>query len=84
MIWNIAVDCEWDEWQIGECSKSCGIGIRTDVRKIKTNSSNGGKDCQGLSIIEDNCNVEECPGTLLDIMYIQMRNLDNLSCLSWF
>ena len=59
----ILVDCEWDEWEVGDCSKSCGVGSRVNVRTVKVNSSNGGKDCQGLSNIQENCNIFECPGT---------------------
>ena len=66
---QIIVDCEWDEWEIGECSKSCGIGARIDIRKVKTNSSNGGKECIGLSRIEENCNIQDCPGILKNTYY---------------
>ena len=27
-----AIDCEWNDWQIGECSKTCGGGSRTNSR----------------------------------------------------
>ena len=58
-----AVDCEWSDWSFGECSKSCGVGTRMDYRFVRVNASNGGKDCQGLSNIQENCNIQECPGS---------------------
>ena len=57
-----AVNCEWNEWIIGECSKSCGEGIRTNTRSIKTGAEHGGKDCDGPTSIEERCNKGECPG----------------------
>merc|ERR1719322_972054 len=55
------VHCEWDEWNVGECSKSCGGGIRTNYREPSIDAKHGGEDCSGSSIVEESCNVQECP-----------------------
>ena len=60
---NGTVDCEWDEWEVGECSKSCGGGTRTNSRKPSIDAEHGGEDCSGSSIVSESCNVQECPGT---------------------
>ena len=59
------VDCEWDEWQIGECSEECGGGIRINTRSPKVESAHGGEGCAGSSSITESCNVQECPGICL-------------------
>ena len=56
------VDCEWDEWRIGECSKTCGGGERINIRNKKIEAINGGKECSGTSNLTDSCNKIECPG----------------------
>ena len=59
------VHCEWDEWKLGECSKTCGGGERTKTRREKVSSAHGGNECEGLTSITESCNVEECPGKKL-------------------
>ena len=39
----ILVNCEWDEWNEGECSKQCGGGKRTNTRAPRVNAAYGGK-----------------------------------------
>ena len=56
------VDCEWDEWTNGTCSKSCGGGLMTRTRKPKRDAAHGGKNCTGDPRIHESCNVQECPG----------------------
>ena len=56
------VDCEWDDWQIGECSKECAGGVRTNTRAKKVEADHGGEECQGVSSKTESCNVHECPG----------------------
>ena len=56
------VDCEWEEWRIGECSKTCGGGERINIRNKKIDATNGGKECSGNSTVTDSCNKIECPG----------------------
>ena len=56
------VHCEWNEWIIGECSKSCGGGTRVNERTEKVTAQHGGDKCPGPTSIEESCNVQECPG----------------------
>ena len=56
------MDCEWAEWEIGECNEDCGGGTRTNVRTPKVKAANGGTECQGSSNITESCNIQECPG----------------------
>ena len=55
------VDCEWNDWQHGACSKPCGGGTRINTRTKKREEENGGT-CEGASKIEEDCNTEACPG----------------------
>jgi hypothetical protein len=61
---NTLVDCEWNEWKIGECSQTCGGGERTNTRDKKIREAHGGKECSGSSTITETCNVNDCPGKL--------------------
>ena len=54
------VDCQWNDWQIGKCSKSCGGGTRTKTRTKKTESSDGGI-CEGEATMQEACNTQQCP-----------------------
>ena len=56
------VDCEWNDWTNGACSKSCGGGIRTNVRTERVSKAHGGKPCEGAASVEENCNAQGCPG----------------------
>ena len=60
---HISVDCEWDDWQIGECDEPCGGGFRTKTRVPKVDEKHGGNVCIGHSKINESCNIQECPGT---------------------
>lgn len=60
---SIIVDCEWDEWKIGECSLTCGGGIQIKSRRFKIVAANGGNECEGSSNYTQDCNLQECPGT---------------------
>merc|ERR1711981_622977 len=55
------VHCEWNDWTIGECSRSCGGGERTNTRDKKVSAEHGGDECEGLASITESCNVQECP-----------------------
>ena len=56
------VDCKWNDWIIGGCTKSCGGGIRTNTRTKNATSAHGGKECDGVSFAEERCNEQNCPG----------------------
>ena len=66
-IFQIPVHCEWSEWEIGECSKSCGGGLRINTRMMKVESKHGGEECAGSSTIAESCNLQECPGKIFCI-----------------
>ena len=59
------VDCEWDDWAVGACSKSCGGGTRTNERSPKIEADFGGSNCTGASNITEDCNIIPCPGNFL-------------------
>jgi len=59
---QIDVDCVWGEWKKGECSKSCGLGLRKDVRKKLVVEEHGGT-CEGKSSREKNCQLKPCTRT---------------------
>ena len=57
------VNCQWTGWTIGECSRTCGSGIRTKTREIKVQSSHGGETCNsGDRTTTESCNPNACPG----------------------
>ena len=62
---KMLVDCEWDEWQVGECDKLCGGGLLTKTRVPKGDEKHGGKACTGHPSVTESCNTHECPGTFL-------------------
>ena len=58
------IDCQWDEWRYGECSKTCGGGSQINIRNKKIEAANGGEDCSGKSTNTTTCNGQPCPGRL--------------------
>ena len=58
---HAAIHCEWDEWTIGECSKTCGTGTRINNRTKLVEEANGGT-CDGQPSAIEECNPEPCPG----------------------
>ena len=61
----IKVHCEWTDWNVGDCSTSCGNGTRTNNRTTKISAAHGGKECEGSHHAEEICHVKECPGSKL-------------------
>ena len=63
--WKFSVNCVWSDWanDWSSCSKSCGSGIRTTSRRRLTESHNGGENCTGSEIKEEECNPNKCPGS---------------------
>ena len=57
------IDCEWNEWQIGECSKTCGGGTRSNNRTKKVEEMHGGI-CEGESAVSESCLTQDCPGSI--------------------
>ena len=61
------MDCKWSEWQIGNCSMTCGPeGTRTNTRTKTVKEKNGGKKCEGEATKEESCNTEvKCSGNIV-------------------
>jgi hypothetical protein len=54
------IDCVVDEWsEFGACSKDCGGGIQSRVRRAITEDEHGGEPCGDLSETIE-CNVDAC------------------------
>ena len=58
------VDCTWSEWTIGECSQTCGEGVRGNVREMFPELY-GGNPCEGEPFVTESCMIEECPGKMV-------------------
>ena len=56
------VHCEWSEWTIDTCTKTCGGGRRNKIRTALVSAANGGDPCLGSSTKDDPCNIQKCPG----------------------
>ena len=46
---------------LGECSKTCGGGERTNLRDKKIRDRNGGT-CSGTPTVTEMCSMDFCPG----------------------
>ena len=57
------VNCEWTDWQIGQCSVTCGGGTRRNTRSKKVEEKNGGM-CTGDLTAQEDCNDQSCPGNI--------------------
>lgn len=54
------IDCVWDEWSIGQCSETCGEGVRNNSRVKLVEEAFGGF-CNGSDIMIEACHEGECP-----------------------
>lgn len=57
------VDGGWSAWpeEWSECSRTCGGGVRTKVRKCDSPKPRfGGKECEGEKVKTNLCNVKPC------------------------
>lgn len=71
-------NCEWNEWQLGECSVSCGGGTRMDTRTKAKVEAYGGTCEDNGNQREVECNIEECPRKYSTInTFLQLRKLNN-------
>ena len=61
ILFYTSVDCEWRDWQYGECTQTCGGGMRTNTRTKRVEESFGGV-CVGESTAIEECNTQKCPG----------------------
>ena len=58
----ILVDCRWSDWTIGECSVSCGDGVRQNHRFKEREALYGGAPCEGVAAQTEACINRLCPG----------------------
>ena len=65
----IVIHCVWDHWEIGECSKTCGTGTRTNIRTKLIEEQNGGT-CSGEPAEFEACNTMDCPSGKRIYIYI--------------
>ena len=59
------VNCEWGEWKVGGCTKTCGGGTQKKTR-VKTFPEKNGGTCTGQSTETQSCNTQRCPGSIYD------------------
>ena len=63
------VDCKVDDWSAwGDCNVTCGRGTRTKTREVIREGNHAGASCPALEKTEE-CNTEECPGTLFILAF---------------
>ena len=60
----ITVHGGWADWgEFGECSVSCGGGLKKRFRTCsKPSPSNNGRPCRGQADDTQSCNRDPCPG----------------------
>ena len=66
-LYRFLEQCDWSDWVIGDCSKTCGGGERTKTRTL-LNGDIG--NCGDLSVVEA-CNVQSCTGNTIDIIFMR-------------
>ena len=69
---HFVVDCQWNDWDIGECSVSCGGGRKRITRSKQVVEKYGGSSCAGNSTKEENCNEHHCPGMNYDAIVLSL------------
>ena len=73
---QISVDCKWSPWSESQCSTTCGTSSKTKTRTILVNASNGGRPCNGSSMIIEKCKVPICPGKIYCTnIYVNLENI---------
>ena len=61
-IFELAIHCAWGPWKEGQCSVTCGAGIKVDTRE-KTIVEKYGGVCDGCEVEVTDCTVDTaCPG----------------------
>ena len=61
LLLSFLVDCELSDWgAFGECSVTCGEGIKTKTRTTIASPEHGGQACGDLSL-NQTCNPDPCP-----------------------
>ena len=67
--------CDWNDWEVGQCSKTCGGGYKTKVRTLQ----NDVKDVTrcGSSSIKEPCNVKSCTDPVCKMFKINSRTINS-------
>ncbi|XP_023287905.1 A disintegrin and metalloproteinase with thrombospondin motifs 9 isoform X2 [Orussus abietinus] len=73
------VDGQWGAWsRYGECSRSCGGGVKQKVRECNDPPpKNGGNYCVGDRVRYRSCGTRECPSKASDFREEQCAKFDN-------
>ena len=58
---SLVVNCQWGDWNSGDCSKSCGLGQMTKTR-VKARVEAHGGTCSGDTTSTEACNTNSCAG----------------------
>ena len=67
-----SVDCHWSNWKLGECSVSCGDGVRENHRFKEQEELFGGAPCEGVASQTEACINRICPGIHMCIIVIKI------------
>ena len=86
----VPIDCQWSPWTLGSCSKTCGVGTRTNTRAKVMTEQNGGT-CSGSATMTEPCNNGDCRTkfrlgihyNIFPIMTYVMECSDWWSCFIW-
>ncbi|XP_019769669.2 A disintegrin and metalloproteinase with thrombospondin motifs 9 isoform X2 [Dendroctonus ponderosae] len=75
------IDGGWGYWQPwGECSRTCGGGIKKSVRYCDSPTpENGGNYCTGKSVQYKSCNTNDCEETARDFREIQCAQYNGIT-----
>ena len=58
----LLVDCRWSDWRLGDCSVTCGDGVRENTRFKEQEELFGGAPCEGVVSHTEACINRICPG----------------------
>ena len=58
---RLAINCKWGNWDIGDCSVTCGTGTRKN-RRVKLVEENIHGTCNGAFTDDVQCKKIPCPG----------------------
>ena len=67
--------CDWNDWEVGQCSKTCGGGYKTKVRTLQNDVQDVTR-C-GSSSIKEPCNVKSCTDPVCKIFKINSRTINS-------
>ena len=71
---KLSVNCEWGDWEVGFCSKTCGGGERINQRTPFVKAAFGGVTCSGPSNVTEECNKQECPGRIFSRYHSSVKS----------